>query len=129
VAGYGPAVTRDELVAYCLTKPGAWLDEPWEGDEVAKVAEKIFAFLGGRDSDPPSVGVKSGRDSEDARETRDRYPAAVTVMAYIGRYGWNTVRVDGTVPDDEVFELIDTSYDAVVSKLPKSKRPPAATPR
>ena len=33
--------------AYCLAKPGAWPDEPWEGDVVAKVGSKIFAFGGG----------------------------------------------------------------------------------
>ncbi len=40
------AVTRDELLAHCLAKPGAWDDEPWEGDLVAKVGSKIFMFLG-----------------------------------------------------------------------------------
>jgi predicted DNA-binding protein (MmcQ/YjbR family) len=38
------------VLAYCLAKPGAWQDEPWEGDVVAKVADKIFAFVGGLDS-------------------------------------------------------------------------------
>jgi len=51
-------MTRDELVAYCLGKPGAWADEPWEGDTVAKVGSKIFAFLGSADT--PSVGLKCG---------------------------------------------------------------------
>ena len=56
-------------------------------------------------------------------ELRRRYPGAVTVSAYIGRYGWNVVTLDGTVPDDELRELVDASYDAVLAKLPKSKRP------
>jgi len=42
-------MSRADLLAYCLSKPGAWLDEPWEGDQVAKVADKIFAFLGSED--------------------------------------------------------------------------------
>lgn len=108
----------DELRAYCLGKPGAWQDEPWEGDFVAKVADKIFAFLG-----DTAVGVKCGRTRDEADEWLQRYPEDVSVMAYIGRSGWNTVKLGGAVPDDEIRELVDTSYDLVVSKLPKSKRP------
>src|SRR5436305_13592734 len=99
------------------------MDEPWEGDEVVKVGDKIFVFLGARDADPPGMSVKCGRTAEDAREPRDRFPSAVTTSAYVGRYGWNSVRVDGTLPDDDVLELVDASYDAVVQSLPKSKRP------
>jgi predicted DNA-binding protein (MmcQ/YjbR family) len=111
-------MNHEQAVAYCLGKLGAGLDEPWEDDLVAKVGGKIFAFLGG-----DGIGVKCGRDADEAAELRHRYPQAATVMAYIGRYGWNTVSLDGTVPDDELRELIDASYDAVVAKLPKSKRP------
>jgi predicted DNA-binding protein (MmcQ/YjbR family) len=111
-------VTHNELVAYCLSKPGAVEDEPWEGDIVAKVGGKIFAFLGGG-----GLGVKCGRDADEAAELRHRYPEHVTVMAYIGRHGWNSVRVDGTIPDEELRELVDDSYDAIVAKLPKRLRP------
>jgi predicted DNA-binding protein (MmcQ/YjbR family) len=113
-------VTHEELVAYCLAKPGAEPDEPWEGDRVAKVGGKIFAFLGGN-----GLGVKCGRDADEAAEVRMRYPSAVTASAYIGRYGWNRVELDGTVPDDELQELVDASYDAVVAKLPRARRPRA----
>jgi predicted DNA-binding protein (MmcQ/YjbR family) len=111
-------VTHDELVAYCLAKPGAVPDEPWEGDLVAKVGGKIFAFLGGG-----GLGVKCGPDVDEAAELRHRYPDHVTVMPYIGRHGWNSVRVDGTIPDEELRELVDESYDAIVAKLPKRLRP------
>jgi predicted DNA-binding protein (MmcQ/YjbR family) len=42
---------------------------------------------------------------------------------YVGRYGWNSVHWAGPVPDDEVRELVDASYDAVVAALPKGRRP------
>ncbi|MGV9817717.1 MmcQ/YjbR family DNA-binding protein [Nocardia xishanensis] len=107
-----------QLLAYCLAKPGAWQDEPWEGDVVAKIGDKIFAFLGG-----DSVGLKCGRNRDEADELVHIYPDDVTASAYIGRYGWNSIRVGGAVPPDELRELVDQSYDAILSKLPKSKRP------
>lgn len=105
---------------YCLAKPGAWPDEPWEGDTVAKVADRIFAFLGS--GAPETIGLKCGT-REQADLLLDRYPGAAVPLAYIGRYGWNSFTLDGSIPDDEVAELIDASYASVVARLPRSKRP------
>ena len=49
---------------------------------------------------------------------------ARSASSAVGRYGWNTVELNGTVPDDELIELVDASYDDVVAQLPKSRRPP-----
>jgi predicted DNA-binding protein (MmcQ/YjbR family) len=114
-------VTREELLAYCLAKPGAWQDEPWDGDVVAKVAEKIFAFLGSPGGS--TVGVKCGADRDVADEWLARYPADAAVMAYIGRSGWNTLTFGGSIPDEDILEAVDASYASVVAKLPKSRRP------
>jgi predicted DNA-binding protein (MmcQ/YjbR family) len=114
-------VTWDEVAAYCLGKPGAWQDEPWEGDVVAKVGGKIFAFLGSGES--ASVGLKCGAGRDAADEWLARYPDDAAAMAYIGRSGWNTLRIGGAIPEDELIEAIDASYAAVVSKLPKKDRP------
>jgi predicted DNA-binding protein (MmcQ/YjbR family) len=117
-------MTWDDMLAYCLAKPGAWQDEPWEGDVVVKVGSKIFAFLGSdAGSATASVGVKCGPSREVADEWLRRYPDDASVMAYIGRSGWNTLRTGGAIPDDELTEAVDASYDAVVSKLPKKDRP------
>lgn len=114
-------MTRDELLAYCLDQPGAWPDEPWEGDVVAKVGPKIFAFLGSEDA--LSVGVKCGRNRDEADEWLLRYPDDARVMAYIGRSGWNTLTCNAAIPDDEILEAVDASYEMVVAKLPKKDRP------
>jgi predicted DNA-binding protein (MmcQ/YjbR family) len=112
-------MNRDELIGYCLAKPGAEETYPWGEEElVAKVGGKGFAFIG-----LGGVSVKCGRDAADAAEWRDRYPDAITASAYVGRYGWNSVDLSGGVPDDEVRELVDASYDAAVAALPKSRRP------
>jgi predicted DNA-binding protein (MmcQ/YjbR family) len=111
---------------YCLSKPGAWQDEPWEGDVVAKVGPvsggaKIFAFLGSA-ADSASLGLKCG-NREAADLWLERYPGSVARMAYLGQHGWNTFRLDGSIADDELAELIDASYALVVAALPKSRRP------
>jgi predicted DNA-binding protein (MmcQ/YjbR family) len=115
-------MTGGELSAYCLAKPGAWADQPWEGDTVAKVgpggAGKIFAFLGDE-----SVGVKCGATREEADEWLARFPDDASALAYIGRSGWNRLGIGGGIPDDEIRDAVDTSYEFVVAKLPKKHRP------
>ena len=111
-------MTPEELRGYCLAKAGAWADQPWEGDHVAKVGPKIFAFMGRE-----TVGLKCGATREEADEWLARFPDDATVMPYIGRSGWNTLRLSGAIPADDLREAVDASYDAVVAKLPKRDRP------
>jgi predicted DNA-binding protein (MmcQ/YjbR family) len=111
------------LQDYCLAKPGAWPDNPWDHDyPVIKVADgahaKIFAFLGA-----DSVGVKAGHSREVADEWLQRHPGAATVMAYIGRSGWNSLSLDGAIPDEDLLDAVDESYRLVVEKLPRKHRP------
>jgi len=114
---------RDELIAYCLAKPGAEETYPFgEGEMVAKVGGRGFAFIG-LGKAPSGVGLKCGRDADDAAVWRDRYPESITTSAYIGRFGWNSVQLDGSIPSEDLQELLDQSYDAIVAKLPKAKRP------
>lgn len=110
-------MTFDQLLAHCLAKPGAWDDEPWKDDVVAKVDEKIFAFVG-----DDYVGVKCG-DRDEADEWLQRYPDNVRVMSYIGRHGWNVLDLNQAISDPEILEAVDDSYLHVVSKLAKSRRP------
>lgn len=114
-------MTKAEMLAYCLSKPGAWQDEPWDEDIVAKVGSRIFAFLGSDLS--ATVGLKCGPTREVADEWLARYPDDAAVMAYIGRSGWNTLRIGGSIPDEEILEAVDASYDAVVARLPRRERP------
>ena len=113
----------DELLAYCLAKPGAWPDEPWGDGVVAKVGPKIFAFLGTGAARPPGVGLKCGATRETADEWLLRFPDDAAVMPYIGRSGWNNLTTGRAIPDDEILEAVDASYAMVVSKLPKKDRP------
>ncbi len=111
------------MLDFCLGKPGAWPDNPWGHEHpVIKVGPgesgKIFAFL-----DAEGVGVKGGATRDVADEWLQRYPDDASVMAYIGRSGWNDLAFGGAIPDDELMEAVDESYRLVVSKLPKKHRP------
>lgn len=112
----GTLATR--LRSAALALPGAWEDSPWDGDTVAKVGDKIFVFLGEQ-----SVGVKSATSRQEADEWLHRYPDDASVLAYIGRHGWNSLRLGGAIGEDELLEAIETSYDIVVAGLPRSRRP------
>jgi predicted DNA-binding protein (MmcQ/YjbR family) len=113
-------MTPEEMLAYCLAKPGAWPDNPWDHEHpVVKVHDKIFAFIGA-----DGVGVKGGPSREVADEWLARYPGDASVMAYIGRSGWNDLRFAGGIPDDELCAAVDESYVLVVTKLPRKHRPP-----
>ena len=62
-----------------------------------------------------------------ADEWLHRYPGKATVMAYIGRSGWDDLSLTG-IPGDELLEAVDESYQLVVEGLPKKLRPTAGTP-
>ena len=120
MAGFG----RDQVLAACGARPGAVEDCPF-GDEVAvfKVADRMFALvpLG---QPPGSVSLKC--DPHLAAGLRARY-AAVTPGYHLNKRHWNTVALDDSVPDEELLELIDHSYELVVARLTKAARNRLAT--
>ena len=115
-------MTYAELIELCLSLPGAWQDDPWGDHVVAKVGRppgKIFAFPG--DDEPPQVSVKLPPD--DVVELRAAYPQAVADAPHLSKKHWVRVRLDGTVSDEEVADLVCTSHAVVVAGLPRSQRP------
>jgi predicted DNA-binding protein (MmcQ/YjbR family) len=82
---------------------------------VFKVMGKMFALA---DVDLfESVNLKC--DPERSAELREQFPGIVPGF-HMNKNHWNTVSMDGSVPDKLVLELIDHSYELVVSKLPRS---------
>jgi predicted DNA-binding protein (MmcQ/YjbR family) len=116
------AVTRarqDRVLAECGAKPGSAEDYPFgDGVAVFKVAGRMFALvpLG---EDAGSVSLKC--DPDLAADLRRRY-AAITPGYHLNKRHWNTVLLDGSVPDEELSELIDHSYQLVVARLPRARR-------
>lgn len=109
----------DELIAHCLGKRGATEETPF-GPEVLvyKVGGKLFA-LTNPDDVPPEVNLKC--DPDRAIELRDRYEA-VRPGYHMNKQHWNTVVLDGSLPDALVIELVDHSYDLVFKGLSRAVR-------
>jgi predicted DNA-binding protein (MmcQ/YjbR family) len=112
-------VTADELREWCLARPGAVEEFPFsEGVSVFKVAGKMFA-LSSLGSSPLEVSAKC--DPELAEDLRQTYPA-IRPGYHLNKRHWNTITLDGSVPDATVIQLLEDSYDLVVAGLPRAKR-------
>ena len=111
----GPADLRDR----CLSFPGAEETFPFgAATSVFKVEGKMFA-LSQLDAESLRVSVKC--DPPLAEALRAAYPAVIPGY-HLNKRHWNTVILDGSLPDDTVADMIEDSYDLVVSKLPKARR-------
>ena len=107
------------LRAWCLAQNGAFEDFPFGPEHsVFKVAGKMFA-LSNLDRTPLEVSVKC--EPELAVELRNSYDA-IRPGYHLNKRHWNTITIDGTLPDQLVRDFIEDSYDLVVSALPKRVR-------
>lgn len=104
---------------YCLDKKGVNEGFPL-GDSVMvmKVGSKMFATLSQEDN-PLSINLKC--DPFRAEDLRLEYEA-VTPGYHMNKRHWNTVVIDGSVPDKLIFNMIDHSCDLAFASLKKSER-------
>jgi predicted DNA-binding protein (MmcQ/YjbR family) len=108
-------MTPRELRTACLAFAGAREEFPFgEATSVFKVAGKMFA-LSQLSAGPLAVSLKC--DPELAVQLRTTYPA-ITAGYHLNKRHWNTIVLDGSVADRLVLEMIEDSYDLVVSGLP-----------
>jgi len=112
-------VNATSLRAWCLAHTGAVEDFPFGPEHsVFKVAGKMFA-LSALDRTPLEVSVKC--EPEIAVDLRASH-TAIRPGYHLNKRHWNTITLDGTLPDQLVRDLIEDSYDLVVSALPKRTR-------
>ena len=108
-----------ELRRWCLAQPGAVEDFPFGPEHsVFKVGGKVFAITA-LDRAPLEVSVKC--EPELAVQPRVTYDA-VRAGYHLNKRHWNTVTLDGSLPDQLIRDLIQDSYDLVVSALPRRTR-------
>ena len=112
-------MTAAQLRRCCLAQTGAVEDFPFGPEHsVFKVAGKVFA-LSALDRTPLEVSVKC--EPELAEQLRHSYEA-IRPGYHLNKRHWNTITLDGSLGDKLVRELIEDSYDLVVSALPKRTR-------
>ena len=116
----------NEIETYCLTKSGAYLDWPF-GPEFPVIKVKSPSQEKGRIFAQPFIlrgepKVTLNCDMSTGETYRVIYSGTVTRGYHcppIQQPYFNTVSLDGTVPDDVLIEMIDHAYKVVVGKLPK----------
>ena len=100
------------LREYCISKKGSTETFPFGDDTlVFKAKDKIFALVN-LDGDL-SINLKC--DPALAIELRERY-SSVTPGYHMNKKHWNTVMLNSSVPDKEIFSWIDHSYDLIIGK-------------
>jgi len=106
----------EEFRTYCLAKKG--VEETFPFDEhtlVFKVMGKMFALVP-LERQPSQANLKC--DPERAVALREEYDGVITPGYHMSKVHWNTLFLEN-LPPKLILQLIDHSYDLVVSKLTK----------
>jgi predicted DNA-binding protein (MmcQ/YjbR family) len=99
---------------YCLKKNAVNECLPFDNETlVFKVAGKIFALL----SLNGDWGLNLKCDPEKAIELREKYSDIIPGY-HMNKKHWNTLNLNGQLPEKLVFELIDHSYIIIIETLP-----------
>lgn len=109
-------MTREEAIRYALSKPGATETYPFdETTLVFKVGGKMFGLVYDHKGD---LGLNLKCDPDLSQVLRQQYEG-VFPGYHMNKKHWNTVLFGSDVPDDEIINLMNISYDIVFKSLTK----------
>ena len=107
----------ETLRNYLMQKPGTTEETPFGPQAlVYKVVGKMFALVAWEE-EPLTISLKC--DPDEALFLRDLY-TAVQPGYHMNKRHWNTVTLDGSIPEDEIRRMVDDSYRLVVRGLKKT---------
>ncbi|MBN1501114.1 MAG: MmcQ/YjbR family DNA-binding protein [Spirochaetes bacterium] len=100
---------------YCLSKKGAVKDfkEEWNAYRYL-LTDKMFGMLGHHKDGRKILTVKC--EPSYGIQLRDNYPDIIPGY-YMNKLHWNSVYLDGNVPDETLKKMIDMSYELVFNSL------------
>lgn len=108
--------TREEVLKYCLSFPNTYQDAPFydENWQLVRCAKnkKAFAWTYYR-KNQLCINVKVHPEWRDL--WRQTYEAVIPGY-HQNKEHWNTIILDGTIPEKEVRRMIAESYDLVCGK-------------
>jgi predicted DNA-binding protein (MmcQ/YjbR family) len=108
-----------EFRNYCLRKKGVTESFPFDDETlVLKVGSKMFALT---NVNKPILEINLKCDPLMSQDLRREY-SSIKPGYHMNKTHWNTITIDGTVPEDKVLFLIDLSYDLVYKGLTKNEK-------
>lgn len=111
--------TREEAIEYGLGFPDAYKDIPFHDDNWVlirvKGSKKAFLWTYERDG-YINLNVKANPESRDF--WRMHYDSVIPGY-HQNKEHWNTIILDGSIPDEEIKIMIDESYDMVTDSPTK----------
>ncbi|MBQ4831838.1 MmcQ/YjbR family DNA-binding protein [Pseudoalteromonas sp. MMG010] len=113
---------------YLIKKPVVQLTQPFgQNVDVYKVNHKMFATLAEandgqtNENGDPIWWLNLKCDPDEALSLRDIFPAVIPGY-HMNKRLWNTVILDGSIPQGEIERMIDNSFSLVVDNMPEKDR-------
>jgi predicted DNA-binding protein (MmcQ/YjbR family) len=104
---------------YCLSKKGAQKDFKVEWNVTRYlIGGKMFAMQGGDKNKKAIITLKC--EPTFGQLLREEHED-ITPGYYMNKEHWNSVYLDGDVPDEILKQMIDMSYELVLNLLSKKK--------
>ena len=106
-------MTISELLQYCMAKPGAEqsVHSDWKATQI-KVSDVLFAMV-------KEVALKASPELAELLRQQHR---DVRPSQHLNKAHWSTVYLDGSLPDSQIYYLVDASYQQAVKMLPEPVR-------
>ena len=110
-------MNQKQIEEYCLSKKGVEFDykPEWEATR-GQIHNKMFILIGGDKEKREIVSLKC--EPLMAEVYRKEYEDVIAGY-YLNKVHWNSIYIDGAVPNSVLKEMIDMSYNLVLQSLPK----------
>lgn len=104
-------LTREEAIAFCLTLKDVYEDYPFRDPNWTVIRhranKKVFAWIYEKDG---RIWINVKCDPQWRDFFRSAFPSVVPGY-HLNKEHWNSIILDGTVPEKEIRKMIGESYE------------------